>query len=99
MDEKIFIFFGSLIGFFGTLTGLIAGLLITYNLGSIINVLENLLGIKFLEVYFIDYFPSELQWMDVAWITGVSLILSLLATLYPAFRASRLSPAEALRYE
>ena len=99
MDEKIFIFFGSLIGFFGTLTGLIAGLLITYNLGSIINVLENLLGIKFLEVYFIDYFPIDMRLSWILFICFFSFLLTLLSSIYPARVASKIEPAEVLKYE
>ena len=97
--QKIFIFFGSLIGFFGTLTGLIAGLLITYNLGSIINVLENLLGIKFLEVYFIDYFPIDMRLSWILFICFFSFLLTLLSSIYPARVASKIEPAEVLKYE
>jgi lipoprotein-releasing system permease protein len=97
--QKIFIFFGSLIGFFGTLTGLIAGLLITYNLGSIINILESLLGIKFLEVYFIDYFPIDMRLSWILFICFFSFLLTLLSSIYPARVASKIEPAEVLKYE
>jgi len=97
----IFIVQGSMIGVIGVVIGTILGVLGALSIDKLIGFIESVFGIQVIDgsVYFIDYFPSELQWMDVAWITGVSLILSLLATLYPAFRASRLSPAEALRYE
>ena len=97
--QKIFIFFGSLIGFFGTLTGLIAGLLITYNLGSIINILESLLGIKFLEVYFIDYFPIDMRLSWILFICFFSFLLTLLSSIYPARVASKIEPAEVIKYE
>ncbi|MBV5333511.1 FtsX-like permease family protein, partial [bacterium] len=60
-----------------------------------------LLGTQFLskEVYYISELPSELQWSDVTTITGVAFVLALVATLYPSWRASRVNPAEALRYE
>jgi lipoprotein-releasing system permease protein len=62
---------------------------------------ENLFGVKLFDpaVYFISVLPSELRWTDVAAVVLASLLLSLLATLYPAWRASRIAPAEVLRYE
>ena len=97
----IFIVQGSMIGVIGVLIGTILGVIGALSIDKIIGFIEKVFGIQVIDgsVYFISYFPSELQWMDVGWITGVSLVLSLLATLYPAFRASRISPAEALRYE
>lgn len=97
----IFIVQGALIGVFGTLFGLGGGISLALNIETVIPVLENFLGIQFLspEVYYISDLPSDLRWTDVYTITGLSLIISLLATLYPAWRASRTQPAEALRYE
>ncbi len=71
------------------------------NISSAIAALEGLLGIQFLnaDVYFIDYLPSQLMLADVLLVCGAALILSFLATLYPAWRAARTQPAEALRYE
>lgn len=71
------------------------------NVSAAIAALEGLLGHKFLnaDVYFIDYLPSQLQSDDVLMVCGAALILSFLATLYPAWRAARTQPAEALRYE
>ena len=97
--QKIFIYFGSLIGIFGTLSGLIFGVLITYNLGSIISLLENLLGIKFLEVYFIDYFPVDMRPWWILIICLGSIFLTLVSSIYPARVASKIEPAEVLKYE
>ena len=67
----------------------------------VVPFIERLLGTQFMskEVYYISNLPSELQWKDVTTITGVSFVLSLVATIYPSWRASRVNPAEALRYE
>ena len=97
--QKIFIYFGSLIGIFGTLSGLIFGVVITYNLGSIISLLENLLGIKFLEVYFIDYFPVDMRPWWILIICLGSILLTLVSSIYPARIASKIEPAEVLKYE
>ncbi|BCR24213.1 lipoprotein-releasing ABC transporter permease subunit [Aquipseudomonas alcaligenes] len=92
---------GSVIGIVGTLVGGMLGVLAALNVSAAIKGLESLLGIQFLnaEVYFIDYLPSQVQGLDVALVCGAALVLSFLATLYPAWRAARTQPAEALRYE
>ena len=98
---RIFMVQGAVIGVFGTLVGTTLGILGAWYISDLISGLESLLNHQFLnaDVYFISYLPSDLQWPDVAIISSAGLIMSLLATLYPAWRASRIDPAEALRYE
>ena len=97
----IFMVQGSLIGVVGTLSGGILGVLAALNVSEMVAWLERMLGIQFLssDVYFISYLPSQLIWSDVVVICVTALSLSFLATLYPAWRASRTEPAEALRYD
>lgn len=97
----IFMVQGTVIGFVGTLLGLIGGVSLALNVETIVPAIENLFGVKFLpaDVYYISELPSELHWNDVTMITVVSFGISVLATLYPAWRASRTQPAESLRYE
>jgi lipoprotein-releasing system permease protein len=77
------------------------GLLLAFNVGDVVAFVERMLGVQMLspQIYLISRLPSEVQWGDVAQITLVSLLFALLATLYPSWRASRVQPAEALRYE
>ena len=98
---KIFIVQGSLNGIIGTCIGVIGGVALAINLPSVVGYVEQLFGVNVIpgDVYFIGFLPSELHWDDVAMITGVALSLTVLATLYPAWKASRTNPAEALRYE
>ena len=97
----IFMVQGALIGFIGLGIGVVGGVALALNVDVVVPLIERLLGTQFMskEVYYISTLPSELQWRDVATITGVSFVLSLVATLYPSWRASRVNPAEALRYE
>ena len=90
---------GSVIGIVGTLVGGVLGVLAALNVSAAIKGLESLLGIQFLnaEVYFIDYLPSQVQVQDVALVCGAALVLSFLATLYPAWRAASMRPVEAIR--
>ncbi|MCP8466708.1 lipoprotein-releasing ABC transporter permease subunit [Pseudomonas sp. ZM23] len=92
---------GTVIGVIGTFIGGVLGILAALNVSSAIALLERLLGHKFLnaDVYFIDYLPSQLMSEDVILVCSAALILSFFATLYPAWRAARTQPAEALRYE
>jgi lipoprotein-releasing system permease protein len=98
---KIFVVQGALIGVIGTLIGVVGGVALALNIDVVVPFLERLFSIQFLsrEVYYITELPSDLQSGDVVAIGLVSLLLSLLATLYPSWRAARVNPAEALRYE
>ena len=98
---SVFIVQGALIGLVGTALGLVTGIVLALNIDVVVPFIQRVFGIQFLDpsVYYISDLPSDLQWRDVAWIGTVSLVLSLLATLYPSWRASRINPAEALRYE
>ena len=98
---RIFMVQGTLIGVIGTFVGLVLGVLIGLNVDTVVPFVEHLLGFKFLakDIYYISDLPSDVQLGDVATIGLVSLALSFVATLYPSWRASRVNPAEALRYE
>ena len=98
---KIFIVQGALIGAIGTLIGVAGGIALALNIDVVVPFLERLLNVQFLsrEVYYITDLPSDLQSSDVVAIALVSLALSFFATLYPSWRAARVNPAEALRYE
>jgi len=98
---SIFIVQGAVIGIFGSLLGIIGGLLLAYNATDIVNAIEHIFHVQFLSsnVYFVNYLPSEVKISDIVKIGSASLIMSLLATIYPAWRASRLDPVESLRYE
>ena len=98
---RVFVTQGSIIGVIGTALGVAAGVLLAFNLESVVGFFEATFGIKFLaaDVYFISDLPSELQWGDVVRIAGIALALSLVSTVYPAWMAARTAPAEALRYD
>jgi len=98
---KIFIIQGALIGVIGTLIGVGGGTLLALNIDVVVPAIEQTFGVQFLakDVYYISDLPSDLHMSDVMVIAATSFVLSLLATLYPSFRASRINPAEALRYE
>ncbi|MBU0753241.1 MAG: lipoprotein-releasing ABC transporter permease subunit [Gammaproteobacteria bacterium] len=97
----IFIVQGTLIGVIGLTAGVAGGVALALNVDVVVPALERLIGMQFLakDVYYISDLPSDLHWNDVGVIASVSFTLTLLATLYPSWRASRVNPAEALRYE
>ena len=98
---RVFMVQGTIVGVIGTLIGAAGGVLLATNLESIIPALERLSGQEFMpaDVYYISQVPSEMHWSDVGMVCTLSLVFSILATLYPAWRASRTQPADALRYE
>ena len=97
----VFMVQGALSGVIGTLAGVLLGLLVSFNIGTIVPFIEHVLNTSFLpgSIYLISRMPSDPQWNDILPITVISLVLAFLATLYPSWRASRVQPAEALRYE
>jgi lipoprotein-releasing system permease protein len=97
----IFVIQGALIGVIGTLLGVAGGVALALNVDVVVPFIERLFGIQFLDksVYYISDLPSDLQRADVTVVAVVSLVLSLVATLYPSWRAAKVNPAEALRYE
>jgi len=97
----IFVVQGALVGVIGTLSGLALGLLVAFNIDSIVPAIERALGASFLpkDIYLISRMPSDPQWADIGPVVIIALVLALVATLYPSWRASRIDPAEALRHE
>ena len=97
----IFIIQGMMVGLVGTLLGLVAGILLASNATAIVNALQSLFGVQWLSssIYFVDYLPSQLLWRDLWQVCLMALLMSFLATIYPAWRASKTVIAEALHYE
>ncbi|UTA52850.1 lipoprotein-releasing ABC transporter permease subunit [Lysobacter soli] len=98
---QVFVVQGTLIGVIGTVIGVIGGIVLTLNLEHILKAIEAVLGVQLLpeDVYYITGLPTDLQSSDVMIIAAVALVMAFLATIYPAWRAARTAPAEALRYE
>ena len=96
--RAIFIWYGLLAGLIGSVSGAVVGVIVSLQLTNIIRGLEKLIGHQFLsgDIYFIDFLPSELHWFDVACVLATALVLSLIASWYPARRASRIDPARVL---
>ncbi len=98
---KIFMVQGVVIGLVGTVLGVVFGVVTALNIGVIVPFIEHTFNFQILsrEVYYISELPSDLHAFDVAWTAALSLALAFVATLYPSWRAARVNPAEALRYE
>ena len=98
---KIFIVQGAVVGVIGTLLGVLGGVVLALNIDTVVPFIEHTFHFQILakEVYYITELPSDLQWSDVLGVSGIALLLALMATLYPSWRASKVNPAEALRYE
>ncbi len=97
----VFMMQGTLIALIGTAMGTLIGVVLSLAITDIVAVIEALFNIQFLnsDVYPVDYLPSDLRLVDVGRVCGTAFVMSLLATVYPAWRAARVQPAEALRYE
>jgi len=97
----IFMVQGTAIGLIGTIVGMVAGVILPFNVESVVAGIESLFGIPFLDpdTYYISELPSDVHLADVLCIGGGAFLMSVLATLYPAWRAAKTQPAEALRYE
>jgi len=98
---KIFVLEGLIIGVAGTAIGLLFGLLVAFNLESIVGFVQNMTGFELFskDIYYLNHFPSQVVASDVLIISATAILISFLATLYPSWQGSRLTPAEALRYE
>ena len=98
---SIFIIQGTLLALVGTLTGAVIGVLLAWNVETLVAGVEHLMGFHFLaaDIYPMTDLPAEVAWSDVGMIVGITILLGIVATIYPAWRASQVQPAEALRYE
>lgn len=96
--RAIFIWYGLLAGLLGSVSGVVVGVLAALNLTSLVSGIEKLTGHQLLagDIYFIDFLPSELHWLDVVSVLATAIVLSLVASWYPARRASRIDPARVL---
>jgi len=96
---RIFMVQGTVIGLAGTFLGTVLGVLLATNVSEVAAWVEATFNTRLFDAYFVNYLPSQLKWSDVTVIVGIAMLISFSATLYPSWRASRVRPAEALRYE
>ena len=96
---QVFMVQGLFIGVIGTLAGSILGVISALSVSQVVGAINNLFGLHLFDAYFVNYLPSQLEWQDVALIVTASLIISFVATIYPARRAASIQPAQTLRYE
>ena len=92
---------GVLVGMMGCVCGIVLGIIMALNATAFVNWLQQVLHMQLVSsaIYFVNYLPSKLQWTDVVQVACIALVLSVLATIYPAWSAGKTQPAEALRYE
>ena len=97
----IFVVQGTLIGIAGTIAGVAGGVALATNVETLVPAIESFFGVTFLspDIYYISAVPSEMRWRDVAAVGSVAFVMCVLATIYPAWKASRVHPVEALRHE
>ena len=99
MIQRIFLVQGTAIGFGGTIAGMVLGVTLSLTVSDLASFYERISGVHLFDAYFVNYLPTELLLSDVVWVSITAFVLSFLATLYPAYQAGRIQPAEALRYE
>ena len=96
---QVFMVQGLFIGVIGTIAGTILGVILALTVSDVVGGINNLFGLHLFDAYFVNYLPSQLEWKDVAIIVAASLVISFVATIYPARRAASIQPAQTLRYE
>lgn len=96
---QVFMVQGVMIGLVGTVLGAVLGIIAALGISDLVGWISRVFGLHLFDAYFVNYLPSQLRWQDVVVVVSVSLLISFLATIYPARRAARVQPAEALRYE
>ena len=96
---RIFMVQGAVIGLAGTILGTLLGVLLANNVSEVATWIERTFNTRLFDAYFVNYLPSQLEWSDVGIIVAIAMVITFAATLYPSWRASRVRPAEALRYE
>lgn len=96
---QVFMVQGLFIGVIGTVAGTILGVILALTVSDVVGGINSLFGLHLFDAYFVNYLPSQLEWKDVSIIVAASLVISFVATIYPARRAASIQPAQTLRYE